>query len=394
MSTAPNTGIETTAASNPLLSLHQQMQAEMQMYSATEIVLTFGEPQAEYAALHKSCALVDMPQCAMLELTGKDRLPFLNNLLTNQTYDKDKKTNMIVGAGVYSFLLNLKGRIVSDMNVLNISDDRTILQMDRRMISIVKPYLEKYLFVEKVKINDLSQTHHQIGLFGPESKAAVESLLGKPITELTAMQSVLEKVGDIEVVIYRDDITGPMGFVLIVPVDSAKNIWMELYRRFAGALDLGKRPLRPTGWAAFNAARIENGRPIFGIDFDDSILPAETGQFERAVNVNKGCYLGQEIVARMHARQQVAKQLVGIRMEGDALPVAGNKIFDDANNEIGGITSSTLSPVLSNVSICLGYLKKPFFNLGQVVTIPAEGQMRKGVVVQTPFTGKLTATME
>ena len=106
-----------------------------------------------------------------------------------------------------------------------------------------------------------------------------------------------------DITIYRDDITGPEGYQLIIPMHAAKNIWLELYRKFAGALDLGKRPLRPTGWAAFNAARIENGRPIFGIDFDDSILPAETGQFDRAVNVTKGCYLGQEIVARMHARQ-------------------------------------------------------------------------------------------
>ena len=413
MSNAPDTSTDSTRT-NPLLPLHQQMQAETQLYAETEIVLTFGEPQAEYAALHKSCALVDLPQRGLLQLTGKDRLPFLNNLLTNQTYDKDKKTGMAVGTGVYTFLLNLKGRIVADMNVLNISEDRTLVEMDRRMIGVVKPYLEKYLFVEKVIITDVSPMYHEIGLFGPTATNVLAELIGPqtggrmsssadlPRAENLAngdvrppenqLQSTSAKVMDADITIYRDDITGPEGYVLILPMAAAKNIWLELYRKFAGALDLGKRPLRPTGWAAFNAARIENGRPIFGIDFDDSILPAETGQFDRAVNVNKGCYLGQEIVARMHARQQVAKQLVGIRMDGDALPVAGNKIFDDASNEIGGITSSTLSPVLSNVAICLGYLKKPHFNLGQVVTIPAEGQMRKGVVVETPFMGKLIAS--
>src|SRR5205807_8530340 len=130
-----------------------------------------------------------------------------------------------------------------------------------------------------------------------------------------------------------------------------KTVWMNLLTKFAQPGETGKRGLRPIGWAAFNAARIEAGRPIFGIDFDESVLPAETGQFNRAVSVTKGCYLGQEIVARMHARQQVARQLAGIRMDSDALPIAGAKIFDDASNEIGGVTSSTLSPVLSNVAI-------------------------------------------
>src|SRR5450432_3214991 len=96
------------SAANPLLPLHQQAQAELQMYDQIEIVSTFGEPQAEYAAIRKAAALMDLPQRGVLELTGKDRLPFLNNLLTNQTFDKNTKTPMAAGKGVYAFLLNAK----------------------------------------------------------------------------------------------------------------------------------------------------------------------------------------------------------------------------------------------------------------------------------------------
>jgi folate-binding protein YgfZ len=147
--------------------------------------------------------------------------------------------------------------------------------------------------------------------------------------------------------------------------------------------------LRPIGWAAFNACRIESGRPIFGIDFDDSILPAETGQLARAVSFTKGCYPGQEVVARMHARQQVARQIVGLKMESDALPIAGAQIFDDnggtGGNAVGGVTSSTISPILSNAALCIGLVKKPFFAVGTKSTIPAEGAMHKATVVETPF---------
>jgi folate-binding Fe-S cluster repair protein YgfZ len=103
------------------------------------------------------------------------------------------------------------------------------------------------------------------------------------------------------------------------------------------------------------------------------------------VSVTKGCYLGQEIVARMHARGQVARKIVGIRMETDALPIAGEQVFDEQSNPVGVITSSTVSPVLSNVAICLALVKKPHFELGAKLKVPAEGELREGTIVPLPF---------
>lgn len=105
----------------------------------------------------------------------------------------------------------------------------------------------------------------------------------------------------------------------------------------------------------------------------------------RAVNMNKGCYIGQEIVLRMFARGKQARQFVGIRMDDDRLPLAGAKVLNDEGDEIGGITSSTLSPVLSNIALCMGYVRKPYYAEGSRLTIPAEGAMRHGTVVALPF---------
>ena len=114
---------------DPLHEIHQHDDAEFQPYADTQIVSTFGQPQAEYAAIRKSVALMDLPQRGVLEVTGKDRLPFLNNLLTNQTYDKTAKTGMTAGSGVYAYLLNAKsGKIVTDLNVIE-RGDRTLLEM-------------------------------------------------------------------------------------------------------------------------------------------------------------------------------------------------------------------------------------------------------------------------
>src|SRR6266542_3442287 len=116
---------------NPLLDLHRQNPlTECQAHGPIEIVSTFGEPQAEYAAIRKSCAVMDLPQRGLIELTGKDRLPFLNNLITNQVWDKQAKKPLEAGRGVYAFLLNAKtGRIITDMNVLELGE-RTRLEMD------------------------------------------------------------------------------------------------------------------------------------------------------------------------------------------------------------------------------------------------------------------------
>jgi len=367
---------------NPLHDLHQQAEAEFQAYAELPIVSTFGEPQAEYAAIHKGAALLDQPFRGVLELTGKDRHSFLNNLITNQVWDKEKKVGLATGEGVYAFFLNTKGRVVVDMNVLEIGD-RLLLEMDARHVESTRIAFEKFRFVEKVTLENVIGKRHELAIHGPSAA----QVLG--LTEpLAPMQNRAIRLFDIDIIVWRDDPTGQPGYQIIVDTASAVPLWTILLESFGQVTGIGKRPLRPIGWAAFNATRIEAGRPLFGIDFDDSVLPAETGQLARAVSFTKGCYLGQEVVARMHARNVVARQIVGIRMNDDSLPMAGSHIFapDGSNNQIGGITSSTISPILSNASICLGILKKAFIAPGSMVEIPAEGAMRKGTVVELPFT--------
>jgi folate-binding protein YgfZ len=373
------------ALPNPLHQLHQQAQAEFQPYGDVEVVSTFGEPQAEYAAIRKGCGLMDLPQRGSLELTGKDRHKFLNNLLTNQTWDKDAKTGMAAGKGAYAFFLNTKGRVVTDMNVLELGES-TWLEMDARMVGPLRGMLDKYLFAEQVKMVSRVAELHEIALHGPGATGILGRVIGRDVAGLAPLESVRASVFEQDVVVWRDDPAGVPGFHLVTNGQGMAKVWMGLVTQFAASAEIGKRELRPVGWAAYNATRIEGGRAMFGIDFDESILPAETGAaFDRAVSLTKGCYLGQEIVARMHARGQVAKKLVGIRMEGEALPVAGVKIFDPQQNEVGGVTSSTISPVLSNVAVCLGYVKRPLFEVGTELLVPAEGQMRRGKVVELPF---------
>lgn len=369
---------------NPLYPLHEKADAEFQAYDQVQIVGTFGEPEAEYAAIRKAAALIDQPQRGILELTGKDRLPFLNNLLTNQTWDKSAKKGLEAGQGVYAFFLAKNGRVVTDMTVLE-RGDRTLLEMDARAVEPLRAAFDKYLFSEDVKMTGRVESLRQIAVHGPGALDVLRQVAGAEFPELPPLGSASIRLYDTDATVWRDDPAAIPGYHLLIDTASVERVWTGLLERFGQPKELGRRALRPAGWAAFNAARVEGGRPIFGIDFDDTILPHETGQLARAVSFTKGCYLGQEIVARMQARGQFARQLVGIRMTDDTLPIAGAIIYDDNDNQIGGITSSTISPVLSNLAICLGIVKKPFTPIGTILNIPAEGQMRKASVAELPF---------
>src|SRR6266566_3501337 len=261
--------------SNPLHASHEKAGAEFQPYGQIPVVTTFGEPQAEYAAIRKSAAIVDLPYRGILELTGKDRHVFLNNLLTNQTWDKEKKIGLEKGQQVYAFFLNTKGRIVSDMDVIELGD-RTWLEMDEEKVETVRAAFDKYLFAEQVKMKSLVGEVHELLICGPNA------------------EQVLRDLPEPKPTIFRDDICGVPGIVLGVPIDAAQQTWDSFTKSDpADEDDLRFRGrARPAGWAAFNTTRIEAGRALFGIDFDESILPAETGQFDRAVSITKGCYLG------------------------------------------------------------------------------------------------------
>lgn len=346
---------------DPLHALHEQAGAEFVAYGEVEIVSTFGNTPAEYSQLHKGIGKMDWPQRAIVEVTGRDRLDFLNRFLTNPV------NNLCKGGGCFCFLLNLKGRIVAEMNVLELGE-KTWLEMDQRLVERTIADLSKYVIVEDVKFRSRGEELHTIAILGPRGAEEVH------LPELQPLGSALFSLADVETTLWRDDRCGSAGYFLTFPAAEAEKIWTKL-------------EIRPIGWAAFNAARIEAGRLMMGIDFDDTVLPAETGSatLARAVSFTKGCYLGQEIVARMHARGQVARQLVGIRMETEDLPVAGSPILDGNGNTVGGVTSSTMSPILSNAAICLGLVKKGFFDVGTAVTIPAEGKMSGGKVVELPF---------
>jgi folate-binding protein YgfZ len=309
-------------------------------YGSAHVVADhYGDVTHEYQQLTTRTGVIAATHRGMLRIEGKDRLKFLQSLIT-----QDVKS-MAPGAIAYSFMLNIKGRIIADM-VLVALDDGVYVDTDARLAGLLTQTLERYLFSDAVVIEDVSGRLVRMTVMGPEAAGVLAAAI--PGIQLPGGGHALQSA-EIQGWIYRRDIMRMPQWELAVGSDLAADIWQQLTADGRGC---------PVGWSAFNIARVAAGAPWYGIDMTDQHLPMETGPaYQQAVHLSKGCYIGQEVVARMHSHQTVARALVAMDIKGDGLPSVGAAIYD-GEQVIGNITSAAPSPERRGDMMALGYVKK------------------------------------
>lgn len=396
---------------SPLRPLHQQAEAALAVYGPPEadvqVVETFGELELEYAALRKACVLLDQPHRAVLEVTGADRLDFLNRMLTQELkgFEAFHVRN--------SFWLNRKGRIDADLRLIELGSaepgtpagGRMLMDLDFHAAKRTVEGLSAFIITEDVQVRDLTEERHRLALHGPTAVALLREVskpvAGPTIEDLSPGRACVISIGGHAVVVDRDDSTGEVGLEMVLPVDAAVAIYQQLVE--TGQVHNGngeQEPasrfrLRPAGWHAYNMARIEAGRPLYNIDFGPDSLPHESGVLRDRVSFTKGCYLGQEIVARMESRGHSKRSLVAVRCEQQMMPVDAGGISMPRQPEtgshvwaasaadgdpVGAVTSSTLSPMLGAVPVCFAMVKPGFREPGTELLVAADGGRIKGVV--------------
>jgi folate-binding protein YgfZ len=384
---------------SPIIALHQQTNAVLSTYGPSEagvqVVATYGELELEYAALRKQCVLMDLPQRAVVEVTGPDRLDFLNRMITQEL------KGMPLNTVRRSFWLNRKGRIDADLRVINLPD-RVLLEMDVHAAARTIEGLGAFVITEDVVIRDMTESTHRLAIHGPTALRAMQTL--QDLAGLEADRSTSHTFENAPVVVFREDTTGDPGYEIIVPSEIATRLYQRLIevghdpdhgaaalRHNSGALAQTIR-LRPSGWHAYNIARIEAGTPLYNIDFGENSLPAETGVLDDRVSFKKGCYLGQEVVARMHSRGHSKQVLVGIKFDvmqspddfvlqptdgAELIPVVDGK---PGPEPVGAITSSTISPMLGSAAIAFAQIKQSHRAAGTQVAAQVSGRTISGEV--------------
>ncbi|MBT8486624.1 MAG: aminomethyl transferase family protein [Phycisphaerales bacterium] len=334
-----------------------------------EIPATFGSLELEYAALRRGAGVIDAPHRATLRVSGADRLAFLDSMLTQSV------ASMATGDVRHAFWLNRTGRIESDVRLVA-TTDAILVDVDVHQASSTVESLAGYVFTEDVEIADLTPEWHRLSIHGPAAATRLADVTGEPALATLDDRTALEcRSASTPLVVARVDETGDPGFTLFVPRDAAGGLWQGLLAEDADD------PVRPAGWFAYNIARIEGGTALMNVDYGIKNLPHESRVLDDRVSFTKGCYLGQEIVARMQNLGRPKQILVGFRVSGAGLPVAGGQVFGaDGVDPIGVVTSSTLSPLRSAQPIGFAMIKSAHADPDTAVRVSAEGELVDAVV--------------
>ncbi|HEX9940712.1 MAG TPA: glycine cleavage T C-terminal barrel domain-containing protein [Thermoanaerobaculia bacterium] len=344
----------------PLAKLHERLGATFApLEGGVSVPVRYGPVEAEYRALRQGCGLADRSWTGRLEILGADRHRFLNAYVTCDVKD------LASGEGAYGFFTNPQGRILSDVVVLA-HEDRLWAQVAPGQEEAIASHLKKYMLADRVEVRGLEDML-PISLVGPGAAEA----LGRAELPLPGdWRHVRSMVHGTEVALQRTGRLGVEAYTLWVSASIAK-LLVERLLETPGA--------KPAGFEALEVLRTEAGIPRCGRDFGPGNFPQETGA-EEAVSYTKGCYLGQEVVARIHYRGGVQKMLRGLAFEAGAAPAPGAPLLFEGR-AAGTATTVVESPALGR-PIGLSILHRRAAEPGTRLDIEGGGQAE---VRELPF---------
>jgi glycine cleavage system T protein len=352
----------------PLHELHATAGALLEEVCGWLLPVHYGDPVAEHRAVRTAAGLLDRSLVGKVEVSGRDRASFLQGMLTN-----DVKA-LVPGHGCPAAFLDAHGKVQALLTVLAL-EDRLLLELPPGIAEKTLQTLDKFLISERAYFTNVTEAFALFALHGPAAGAVLADATGSPVS-LEPYQHVELTVGAAPVRLCRVDGLGVTGFHLWGLHQHAADLWRSL-------VEVGKpHGLRPLGGAAFASLRVEAGVPCFGHDVDETTLLMEA-PLEHLMSYTKGCYLGQEIVARIKYRGHVNRFLTGLTLDGAEVPDNGAAVLADGK-EIGRVTSAVRSIALGR-PIALAYVRREHLAPGTPVAVKHREASLGARVTALPF---------
>ena len=373
----------------PLDETHARLGASMIERDGWSVPASYGDMLFEYAAVREGDAgLIDLSPRGRILVSGTEAVQFLNGLITN-----DMKT-LAENSWMPAAFPNVQGRLIASVRVVRLTDEVTdmttpaglprrgplknvcptfLIDTEAATHERVLKTIERFTLAGDFRVKDVTSDTALLSVQGRKAADIINSVLGETVAGLAQSGATQVKWQGSDVkVIHATHMTAD-GFDLVAEADQAGSLW--------DALD--SRSARPVGYDAFEILRIEAGLPRYGVDMDETNVVTEAA-LDSAVSFTKGCYVGQEIIARIKYRGHVAKKLSGVLFNQlvNVEPGASIKSVDD--KEIGRTTSITLSPYLGR-TIALGYLKYDYLAPGTGVKVISGEKELFAQVAQLPF---------
>jgi folate-binding protein YgfZ len=267
----------------------------------------------------------------------------------------------------------------SDLNIFNLQDE-LLLDFEPGLTQKISQRLEKFIVADDVQIVDAAPHYGLFSVQGRKAEGVIRALELFEEIHTTPFDSVKISNPTLgEIYLANNSRLGVSGFDLFVPNNSLGAVADKMIA--AAKQNSG----RAAGWTAFETARIEAAIPRFGADMDETNIPLECGIESRAVSYQKGCYIGQEVINRIHSVGHVTRELRGLHLANDlkTLPQRGDKLFH-AGKEVGYVTSAGKSPTL-NANIALGYVRREANQIGNELTLRTAAGESPAKIVELPF---------
>lgn len=329
----------------------------------------FGNVEAEYQAVRQAVGVIDLSHRSLVRLSGSHRQRFLQAMVSNNTADLEP------GQGCYATFLTNKGRLVADF-VVYADTDAYWLDLEPGLATTLINALDFFLIADDVTMTDETAAWGLLSVQGPYADELLMLACGQDIPPLPPLGHIDCRMGGQEVRLIRRSHTGEDGYQLLAPMAGLPALWEALWEHRHTC------ELRAVGLEALEVLRIEAGVPVFGRDMTAETIPVEANLTD-AISYTKGCYVGQEVIARLDARGHVNRRLMGLRLEGDVLPQAGDVIVSP-ERDVGWVTSVAFSPALQQ-PIAMGYIRREVYAPGTALAVQSAGATIAGKVVELPF---------
>ena len=357
-----------TIQRSPLEETHKRLGATMTELGAWRLPVSYGETAAEYAAVREGGAgLIDLSSRGRIRVSGSEAVQFLNGLVTN-----DVKA-LETGAWMRAAFPNVQGRLIGEARVLRLGLDEFLFDTEAATHERVLKTLERFTLAGDFHVADLTCETALISVQGARAAEIISAAIGFEAASVERGRVHTGRWNNQPLQVIRATWTAEDGFDLFVGADFAVSLWDALMACGAQAV----------GFDALDILRIEAGVPRYDVDMDETNVVLEAAP-DDAVSFTKGCYIGQEIIARIHWRGHVAKKLTGLSFDEQGETKRDDKLRAMDGKEIGRLTSVTFSPKLNRL-VALAYVKYDYLGAGTEVRVISNETELAARVTELPF---------
>ena len=332
-------------------------------YSDWELPAHYGDPEVEYRAGREGAALRDASHWSRLRFSGRDHLDFLHRMTTNHFRGLEP------GAGLEAVFTDNRGRIL-ELGTFYRAGETTLAVLSPGGRQTIPAWLDRYIFAEQIAIQDLTAETAMLEVLGPQAAALVAQVLGKDLNSVADHHLLNDPIAE-GILLARLDRLDHAGLRATGPAEQLRRLWEGLS---AG----GARPLGEEAWEML---RVEAGLPLQGKELSEEHNPWEAN-LGRTIHMDKGCYIGQEVIARLDTYDKVKQRLMGLELPAGPLPAAGT-VLRAGNAEAGRLTAAVYIPGRPG-GLGLAYVRREHWLPG--TQLLAEGCPQLLRVVQLPGT--------